>query len=415
MAFIIRPNGDTDLANAQIVAEGSLPQTIASLTAGTYEVGRVSWALDPIAVAAIPFESDSGTITNATNSGGDIWTFTITGHSVAAFNQTFTNIDLSSGRYVMLVAPEITDEAGDLEAGPDLLVWPKDDEGIPVRSWVDAGGTEISTANPYTKQPVDEYRDVFRRMVVTNGAGTTTVDTPALSNAYTEGAVRPVGTTYLSRVSGTTPLGANGDETLSLLSFNMPTPVGDHVLFNFTPGVTSNFGPSTRFFRLTTTVPFAVTGNLPVGMFNQRIHIVGRVTATTAKFAWWNAADGWQTLADATGTYDPINVSVQSTADLFGRSDRPLLGDIYRAAIYVGPTGTIPDPMTTDTRQRIMTGENLMAPQAFADLLGSGAETRLLLEGAAGAAAWNAGLAGSAPYLNGDGSAWAVTGSFVDV
>lgn len=52
MPYIIRPNGESDLANATLHSEATLPQTISGLAAGTYEVGRISWGSSPVAVSA---------------------------------------------------------------------------------------------------------------------------------------------------------------------------------------------------------------------------------------------------------------------------------------------------------------------------------------------------------------------------
>lgn len=50
MPFIIRPNGETDLANATIHGETTLPQTISGLAAGSYEIGRVEWNSNAVTV-----------------------------------------------------------------------------------------------------------------------------------------------------------------------------------------------------------------------------------------------------------------------------------------------------------------------------------------------------------------------------
>lgn len=52
MSIIIRPWGATDLSGATVIAETTLPQVISSLTAGSYEVGRVSWNPSQITVSA---------------------------------------------------------------------------------------------------------------------------------------------------------------------------------------------------------------------------------------------------------------------------------------------------------------------------------------------------------------------------
>lgn len=48
--FIVRPNGDTNLANAQIFAAGTLPQDI-TLNAASWQVGRVEFAPTAITVS----------------------------------------------------------------------------------------------------------------------------------------------------------------------------------------------------------------------------------------------------------------------------------------------------------------------------------------------------------------------------
>lgn len=56
MPFVIRPDGDTDLANATLHDETALPQTVTGLSAGAYQVGRLVWSPDPVTVtgAAAP-------------------------------------------------------------------------------------------------------------------------------------------------------------------------------------------------------------------------------------------------------------------------------------------------------------------------------------------------------------------------
>ncbi|SFJ36889.1 sialate O-acetylesterase [Jannaschia pohangensis] len=50
MPIIIRPSGDTDLSNATLHEDTALPQTITGLAAGSWQVGRLSWAPDPAEV-----------------------------------------------------------------------------------------------------------------------------------------------------------------------------------------------------------------------------------------------------------------------------------------------------------------------------------------------------------------------------
>lgn len=52
--FIYRPDGDTDLSNAVIVNETTLPQTISGLAAGNYQAGRVTWAGSTVTVRGAP-------------------------------------------------------------------------------------------------------------------------------------------------------------------------------------------------------------------------------------------------------------------------------------------------------------------------------------------------------------------------
>lgn len=66
--FIRRPwaNTDLDLTGAVLVTDGALPQTLSSLTAGSYELGRINWNATELvvtAVAAAPsvFHTQSGT------------------------------------------------------------------------------------------------------------------------------------------------------------------------------------------------------------------------------------------------------------------------------------------------------------------------------------------------------------------
>ncbi len=54
MALILRPwaNTDLDLTGAVVIAESALPQTLAGLAAGSYEIGRVNWNPAEIVVSA---------------------------------------------------------------------------------------------------------------------------------------------------------------------------------------------------------------------------------------------------------------------------------------------------------------------------------------------------------------------------
>lgn len=52
MPIVLRPSGDTDLSSATLHAETALPQTIAGLSAGAYQVGRLTWADTPVSVSA---------------------------------------------------------------------------------------------------------------------------------------------------------------------------------------------------------------------------------------------------------------------------------------------------------------------------------------------------------------------------
>lgn len=54
MAFILRPHGNSGLTGATYHAETSLPQVIAGLAAGGYDVGRLEWAADPVTVTDAP-------------------------------------------------------------------------------------------------------------------------------------------------------------------------------------------------------------------------------------------------------------------------------------------------------------------------------------------------------------------------
>lgn len=66
--IIYRPNGDTDLANAEIVAETGLPQTIAGVPGGAYQVGRVQWDGDVVTVTDPP-----GSVNWVALNGVDNW------------------------------------------------------------------------------------------------------------------------------------------------------------------------------------------------------------------------------------------------------------------------------------------------------------------------------------------------------
>lgn len=54
MPYILRPRGATDLAGATLYNETALPQTLSGLTAGTYEIGRVSWQNVDLVVTTPP-------------------------------------------------------------------------------------------------------------------------------------------------------------------------------------------------------------------------------------------------------------------------------------------------------------------------------------------------------------------------
>lgn len=51
-SFIVRPSGATDLQDALIYSEETLPQVLEGIPAGSWQVGRISWAPEPVEVTA---------------------------------------------------------------------------------------------------------------------------------------------------------------------------------------------------------------------------------------------------------------------------------------------------------------------------------------------------------------------------
>lgn len=81
MPFVIRPSGATDLSAATLHAETGLPQTIAGLAAGSYQVGLVRWSPTPVAVgsAARAPTIASSTVSPSTGRNGTTFTSSYTG------------------------------------------------------------------------------------------------------------------------------------------------------------------------------------------------------------------------------------------------------------------------------------------------------------------------------------------------
>ena len=54
MPFLLRPTGETDLANATLYPEGPLPQIISSLEPGTFDLARLEWSPQTVIVTDDP-------------------------------------------------------------------------------------------------------------------------------------------------------------------------------------------------------------------------------------------------------------------------------------------------------------------------------------------------------------------------
>lgn len=142
MPIIIRPDGDTDLANATIHAETTLPQTIGGLTAGTYEVGRVEWSPTAVTVTA-PDTAPVITITSAPSALVD-------GNTVLASQVTYT-IDTPAIPDDAIYTRGITVNAGafqSLEGGGIVVT-----EGQAIRHAVRVQHTATATDTTLTSSP----------------------------------------------------------------------------------------------------------------------------------------------------------------------------------------------------------------------------------------------------------------------
>lgn len=138
MPIIIRPFGDTDLANATIHTETALPQIISGLPEDEYEVGRIAWAPDAVVVTApniltaandsdeaefFPIGAPGGNIgITVSGSEGGVWDGTYTtDHAGAAF--TLADVQAAP---VALTKPVVTGNTGDgdvLTILPALFVY----------------------------------------------------------------------------------------------------------------------------------------------------------------------------------------------------------------------------------------------------------------------------------------------------